>query len=83
MHYNNCAGIVAACTSAIKNRLYTQWKSALEFKCWNGQTVWKFKESTVKAIRIKIKTVRESVNPCDIKKIGESHDTASCATIVR
>ena len=40
-----------------------------KFKGWNSQTVRKSAESTVNTIRIRIKTVRESVNPCSIKRM--------------
>ena len=38
-------------------------------RCWNSQTVWKAEASTVNTIRISIKTVRESVNPCIMVEI--------------
>ena len=46
----------------------------VDFKGWNSQTVRKSAESTVNTIRIRIKTVRESVNPCSNKRL-ESYTT--------
>lgn len=46
----------------------------VDFRCRNGQSVWKVKASTVKTIWIRIKTDRESVNPCSMKRM-ESYTT--------
>ena len=63
-----CIRIVPAWRSlyiSLKNRLYTQRSiedGVILFRGWNGQAVWKSTESTVKTIRIRIKTASESVN---------------------
>ena len=53
----------------------------VDFKGWNSQAVRKSAESTVNTIRVRIKTARESVNPCSNKRM-ESYTTRRHALLV-
>ena len=64
MLYKNCARIKELVHLLKKQIVHAKEhrRRRILFRGWNGQAVWKFKESTVKTIRIKIKTASESVN---------------------
>lgn len=69
----NCADVWSLYISNVKQIIHGM-RTTEKVKCWNSQTVRKSAESTINTIRIKIKTVRESVNPCSMKKM-ESYTT--------
>ena len=52
-----------------------------KFKGWNSQTVRKSAESTVNTIRVRIKTVSQSVNGCNNKRL-ERYTTRRHALLV-
>ena len=52
-----------------QNRLYTMMGTSEVVKCRNSQAVQKAEASMVNTIWVRIKTARESVNPCDIAEM--------------
>ena len=58
-----------ACISPEAQQIIHVMGNNEKFKGWNSQTVRKSAESTVNTIRIRIKTVCQSVNGCNNKRL--------------